>query len=55
MTPEEFKTRRESFGLSMAGLAKLWGVDRGTVWRMERGILPVKRIYIMAFEAMERE
>lgn len=41
MTPADFKQHRLALGLSQADLAEVWGIDKGTISRWERGEVPV--------------
>lgn len=53
MTPEELKTRRKNLGLTQAQLAQILDVKENTVFRWEKGILPISRTVELAFENIE--
>ena len=51
---EEFKAKREKLGLTQKSLAELLDVKENTVYRWERGILPLPRMAVLALESIER-
>jgi len=42
MTGADLKRQREQLGLSQAELAELFGCARTTIWRWERGDMPIE-------------
>lgn len=54
--PKRSKMRetRERLGWSQVELAEALGVDVGTVSRIERGDIPLRKLHILALEALEK-
>lgn len=52
MTPIEFKTHRESLGLSMKDLGEKLGVAKNTIYRLESGRLELKPVYQWAMRGL---
>ena len=55
MTPAELQARRAALGLSRERLAAALGVTSTTVWRWERGAVPLPRWVPLALATVERE
>jgi transcriptional regulator with XRE-family HTH domain len=53
MKPEEMKRRREALRLTQAQLARELGLDSITVSRYERGVHPIPKTVVLAFELVE--
>jgi transcriptional regulator with XRE-family HTH domain len=54
MTPEEFKQKRKSLGLTLTELGSMFGVGASTINKWERGICPLKPMAIMAIENLHK-
>jgi|TARA_R100001594_G_scaffold28004_1_gene53097 transcriptional regulator with XRE-family HTH domain len=54
MTPEEFKQKRKSLGLTLAELGSMFGVHASTINKWENGNFPIKPMAIMAIENLHK-
>lgn len=55
MTPADFKTIRESLGLSAQWLADAVGVDQRTVRRWEDGVLPLRTDVVALLTQLDKQ
>ncbi len=55
MSPEEYRKQRKKAKLTLMGLTKLLGVHHMTVWRREKGDLPITREAELALLAVTAE
>lgn len=54
MTPEEFKQKRKSLGLTLAELGSMFGISGSTLQKWESGKLPLKPMAIMAIQNLHK-
>jgi transcriptional regulator with XRE-family HTH domain len=52
MTPNQLIAARKQLGLTQAGLAKELGYTLDHVGRLERGVVPIKRVTVLAVAAL---
>lgn len=51
MTAEEFRARRKARFRSRAEAAAYWDISASLIEKYERGVLPIRRIHSIAFDA----
>ena len=55
MTPDELRSTRRALKLTQAELAAELGVTMGTVYEMEKGLRPIRRMVELAMQTLERQ
>lgn len=52
MSPDDFRDARIALQMTQQQLADALGVTRGHVDKLERGVHPVRPVYVLALEAL---
>ena len=55
MTPDELRSARRALKLTQAKLAAEFGVSQGTVYEMEKGLRPIRRMIELAIDTLQRQ